>query len=96
MTVSSCTCRPHPGRVIRDLFHQLHAIRHGTEALAYSNYPREAAASSYLAIIYSLREMPRSFSIKLHSETQVWACLEVDPLDMRKTPYWASEGKLSQ
>ena len=51
MIVSSCTCHPHLGRVIRDLFRQLHAVRHGTEALVYSNHPREAAASSYLAII---------------------------------------------
>ena len=50
MIVSSCTCRPHPGRVFRDLFCQLHAIRHGTEAPVYSNHPREAAASSYLVI----------------------------------------------
>ena len=51
MSASSCTCRPHTGSVIRDLLHQLHAIRHGTEALVYSNHPKEAAASSYLAII---------------------------------------------
>ena len=37
---------------IRDLFRQLHAVRHDTEALIYSNHPREAAASSYLAIIF--------------------------------------------
>ena len=38
--------------------------------------------------------MPRSFSIKLHSETNspdVWACPGVNPLDMPRTPYWASE-----
>ena len=34
------------------MFRQLHAVRHGTEALVYSNHPREAAASSYLAIIF--------------------------------------------
>ena len=51
MIVSSSTFCPHPGRVIIDLFRQLHAIRHGTEALVYSNYPRKAVASSYLAII---------------------------------------------
>ena len=45
------TFRPHPGSVIRALSRQLHAIRHGTEALVFSNHPREAAASSYLAII---------------------------------------------
>ena len=52
MIASSSTFCPHPGRVIRDLFLQLHAVRHGTEALVYSNHPREAAASSYLAIIF--------------------------------------------
>ena len=26
----------------------------------------------------------------------VWACLGVDPLDMRRTPYRASKGKRSQ
>ena len=50
--------------------------------------------------ISELREMPRSFSIKLHSETQVSGrlgiCLGMDPLDMLRTPYRASEGKLSQ
>ena len=38
--------------------------------------------------------MPRSFSIKLHSETQVsgsWACLGIDPLDKPRTYYRASE-----
>ena len=39
-----------PGRVIRDLFRQLHAVWHGTEALVYSSHPIEAAA--YLAIIF--------------------------------------------
>ena len=53
MIASSSTFRPHPGRVIRYLFRQLHDIRHGMEALVYSNHPREAAASSYLAIIHS-------------------------------------------
>ena len=52
MIASSSTFCPHPGRVIRDLFCQLHAVWHGTEALVYSNHPREAAASSYLAIIF--------------------------------------------
>ena len=33
MIASSSTFRPHPGKVIRDLFRQLHAVRHGTEAL---------------------------------------------------------------
>ena len=52
MIASSSTFCPHPGRVIRDLFCQLHAVWHGTEALVYSNHSREAAASSYLAIIF--------------------------------------------
>ena len=45
MIASSSTFRPHPGMVIRDLFRQLHAARHGMEALVYSNHLREAAAS---------------------------------------------------
>ena len=53
MDASSSTFRPHPERVNRDLFRQLHAVRHGTEALIYSNHSREAAASSYLAIIWA-------------------------------------------
>ena len=52
MIASSSTFCPHPGSVIRDLFRQLHAVRHCKEALVYSNHPREAAASSYLAIIF--------------------------------------------
>ena len=52
MIASSSTFRPHPGRVIRDLFPQLHDVWHGTEALVYSNHRRAAAASSYLAIIF--------------------------------------------
>ena len=58
MIASSSTFRPHPGRVIRDLFRQLHAIRHGTEALVYNNHPREAAASSVLAITFGLIGVP--------------------------------------
>ena len=46
--------------------------------------------------IVGLREMPMSFSIKLHSETQVSDRLGVDPLDMPRTPYQASEAKRSQ
>ena len=26
----------------------------------------------------------------------VWVCRGVDPLDLPRTPYWASEGKRSQ
>ena len=33
MIASSSTFRPHPGRVIRDLFRQLHAVQDGTEAI---------------------------------------------------------------
>ena len=43
--------------------------------------------------------MPRSFSIKLHSETQVSGRLGMSggrSLDMPRTPYRASEGKRSQ
>ena len=29
MIASSSTFRPHPGRVLRDLFRQLHAVWHG-------------------------------------------------------------------
>ena len=46
--------------------------------------------------IAELRKMPQSFSIKLHSETQVSGRLGVDLLDMPRTPYRASEGKRSQ
>ena len=52
MIASSSTFGPHPERVIRELFRLLHAVRHGTGALVYSNHLREAAASSYLAIIF--------------------------------------------
>ena len=31
--------------------------------------------------------MPQSFSVKLHSKTQVSGCLGVDPLHMPRTPY---------
>ena len=54
MIASNSTFCPHPGGgggVIRDQLRQLHAVWHGTEALVYSNHPREAAASLYLAII---------------------------------------------
>ena len=53
MIANSSTFRHHPGRVIRDLFRLLGGcVRHCTEALVYSNHPRAAAASSYLAIIF--------------------------------------------
>ena len=52
MIASSNTFHPYPGRVISDLFRQLHVLWHGTEAPVYSNHPRGAAASSYLAIIF--------------------------------------------
>ena len=52
MIASSTTFRPHPGRVIRDLFRLLNAVLHCTKVLVYSNHQREAAASSYLAIIF--------------------------------------------
>ena len=44
--------------------------------------------------------MPKSFIIKLYSETQVSGRLGMSggiyPLDMPRTPYRASEGKHSQ
>ena len=40
--------------------------------------------------------MPRSLSIKLHSETHVSGRLGVDSLDMHRTSYRASEGKRAQ
>ena len=49
--------------------------------------------------IAELHEMSRSFSNKLHSETQVSGRLGMSgggPLDMPITPYRASEGKRSQ
>ena len=45
MIASSSTFYTHPGKVIGDLLHLLHAVRYGTKALVYSNHPREAAAS---------------------------------------------------
>ena len=48
MIASSSTFRPQPGRIIRNLFRLLHA----TEALVYSSHPWEAAAFSYLTIIF--------------------------------------------
>ena len=54
MIASSSTFLLHPGRVIKGLFRQFHSVWHGTEALVYSNHPREAAASSYLSIIFGL------------------------------------------
>ena len=50
MIASSSSFCPHPGRVIRDLFRQLFAVWHGTEALVYSNHPREAAACGATAV----------------------------------------------
>ena len=38
--------------IIWDLFCLSHAVRHQTEALVYNDHPREAAASSYLALIF--------------------------------------------
>ena len=33
---------------------------------------------------------------KKHESLNVWPCLGVNPLDMSRTPYWASEAKHSQ
>ena len=55
MIASSNIFRPHVGRVIRDLFRQLHAARNVTtvmEPLVYNDRPRGATASSYLVIIF--------------------------------------------
>ena len=46
MIASSSTFRPHLGKVTGI------CLQHGTEALAYSNHPREAAASTSLATIF--------------------------------------------
>ena len=35
-----------------NLFRLLHVVLHGTEALVYNSYSMEAAASTYLAIIF--------------------------------------------
>ena len=52
MIACTSTSHPHPVRVIRDLFSLLHAVWHGTEALVYSNDPREGVAFSYLTMIF--------------------------------------------
>ena len=52
MIASSSTFRPHLGRIIRDLFRLFDAVPDYLEALVFSNHPREAAASSYLATIF--------------------------------------------
>ena len=44
----------------------------------------------------AVRNAKMSFSIKLHSKTQIWACLMVNPLDMPRTSYRAREEKRSQ
>ena len=53
MIASSSTFRPHQERVIWDMFCLSHAVRHQVEALVYSDHSKDAAASSYLAIILS-------------------------------------------
>ena len=68
----------HPGSVIRDLFRQLHAVWHCTEALVYSNHPREAVASSYLAIIFrriasGVPWFLRSTAVLMQLSHQCWA-----------------------
>ena len=80
MIASSSTFCPHPGRVIRDLLRQLHAAWHGTEALVYSNNPREAAASSYLAIIFGhiasgVSWVLRSTAVLMQLSHQCWCML---------------------
>ena len=63
IAASTSTFCPHLGRVIRDLFRLLHAVLHSTESLVYINYPREAAASTCLAIIFRriANGIPQSF-----------------------------------
>ena len=51
---------------------------------------------SFLLLLWGLSDPRIKFSSKLHSETQVSGRLGVDPLDMPRTPYRASEGELSQ
>ena len=79
MIASSSIFRPRPGRVIKNLFRQLHAVWHGTEALVYSNHPRQAAASSYLAIIFGriARGVPwflRSTAVPMQLSHRCWCC----------------------
>ena len=89
MIASSSTFCPHLGRVIRDLFRQLHAVWHGTKALVYSNHPREAAAFLYLAIIFGRIASGVPWFLR---STAVLMQLSHQP----RTPYRASEGKRSQ
>ena len=49
---SSKSFRSHLGRGIRDLLRLSHTVWLGTEALVYSDYTREAVASTCLAIIF--------------------------------------------
>ena len=55
MIASCSTFRPHPGRVIRDMFRQLHAVWHGTEALVYSNHPSNHPSCSLLVSGHNFR-----------------------------------------
>ena len=52
MVTSGSSFHHHLGSVIRDHFHMLHVVRHGMEALVYSDYARESAASTCMAIIF--------------------------------------------
>ena len=79
MIASSSTFCPHPGRVSRDLFRHLHAEWHGTEALVYSNHPREAGASLCLAIIFGriasgIPWLLRSTAVLMQLSHQCWRC----------------------
>ena len=81
MIANSSTFRPHPGRVIRDLFRQVHAVWNGTGTLVYSNHPRGAAAYSYLAIIFGriASGVPwflRSTTVLMQLSHQCWSYLE--------------------
>ena len=63
MVASGSAFHPHIGRIIKDLFRLLRVVTllHGTGALVYSKYPREAAASTCLAIIFG--RIARDFSL---------------------------------
>ena len=52
MVDSGSAFRPYLAGVIMDLFRLLHAEWNETESLVYITYPREAAASMCLAVIF--------------------------------------------
>ena len=56
VVVLFATFRPNLVRVNQDILRLFHAVRHGTEALVYGNYLREAAAS-IVGALKSIYEM---------------------------------------